>query len=166
MNRFVSRESTFGLIPLSQDCETAQKLLNKFFTIVDDKQTNRQSLEKELWKLIKGHIGSGSVWESRALNALPENCEDAKLAAAAVPQQHDAPVQMQPPFCTIDVTGFQGGLGMTIHVWTEQLKQFSCVSSAVLQIGDDTIEVMGDSHANLHILFPQGLHCFFLLFCV
>ena len=70
-------------------------------------------------------------------------------------EQHDAPVQRQPRFCTIDVTGFQGGLGMTIHVGTEQLKQFSCVSSAVLQIGDDTIEVMGDSHANLHWINKQ-----------
>ena len=51
--------------------------------------------------------------------------------------------------------GFQGGLGMTIHVRTKQIKQFSCVSSAVLQIGDDTIEVMGDSHANLYWINKQ-----------
>jgi hypothetical protein len=45
---------------------------------------------------------------------------------------------------------FQQGLGMDIHVRTKQLKQFSYVSSAVLQIGDETLEVMGDNHENLY----------------
>ena len=42
--------------------------------------------------------------------------------------------------------GFENGLGMNIHVRTKQLKQFSYVSAVVLQIGDDTLEVMGDNH--------------------
>jgi hypothetical protein len=39
--------------------------------------------------------------------------------------------------------GFENGLGMDIHIRTEQLKQFSYVSSAVVRIGSDTLEVMG-----------------------
>ena len=46
--------------------------------------------------------------------------------------------------------GFENGLGMNIHVRTKQLKQFSYVSTAVLQIGDDTLEVMGGNHGSLH----------------
>ena len=51
--------------------------------------------------------------------------------------------------------GFQEGLGMAIHVRTKQLKQFSYVSSAVLQIGDDTLEVMGDINKNLYWINKQ-----------
>jgi len=45
---------------------------------------------------------------------------------------------------------FHDGLGMDIHVRTKPLKVFSYVSSAVLRIGDDTLEVMGDIHENLY----------------
>jgi hypothetical protein len=45
---------------------------------------------------------------------------------------------------------FEQGLGMDIHVRTKQLKQFSYVSAAVLRIGGETLEVMGDNHENLY----------------
>jgi len=45
---------------------------------------------------------------------------------------------------------FQKDFGMDIHVRTRQIKQFSYVSSAVLQIGNGTLEVMGDTHENLY----------------
>ena len=45
---------------------------------------------------------------------------------------------------------FENGLGLNIHVRTKQLKQFSYVSAAVLQIGEDTLEVMGDNHETLY----------------
>ena len=45
---------------------------------------------------------------------------------------------------------FQNGLGMDIHIRTKQLKQFFYVSSSVLRIGDDTLEVMGDLKKNLY----------------
>jgi hypothetical protein len=51
--------------------------------------------------------------------------------------------------------GFEQGLGMHIHVRTKRLKQFSYVSSAVLRIGDETLEVMGDIHENLYWLNKQ-----------
>jgi hypothetical protein len=50
---------------------------------------------------------------------------------------------------------FQEGLGMDIHVRTKQLKQFSYVSSAVLRIGDETLEVMGDIHNSLYWVNKQ-----------
>jgi len=45
---------------------------------------------------------------------------------------------------------FHDDLGMDIHVRTKPLKEFSYVSSAVLRIGDDTLEVTGDIHENLY----------------
>jgi hypothetical protein len=51
---------------------------------------------------------------------------------------------------------FDKKLGMDIHVRTEQLKQFSYVSSAVLRIGDDTLEVMGGNEDNLYWINQQA----------
>lgn len=54
---------------------------------------------------------------------------------------------------------FQEDLGMNIHVRTKQLNQFSYVSSAVIRIGDDTFEVMGDNEDRLYWInqqFGQG----------
>jgi len=45
---------------------------------------------------------------------------------------------------------FQKGLGLNIYVRTKQLKQYSYISSAVLQVGDESLEVMGDIHKNLY----------------
>lgn len=44
---------------------------------------------------------------------------------------------------------FQQGLGLEIHVRTKKMKQFSFISSAVLQVGHESLEVMGDIHKNL-----------------
>jgi hypothetical protein len=51
---------------------------------------------------------------------------------------------------------FEKGLGMDIHVRTEQLKQYSYVSSAVLRIGDDTLEVMGGNDDSSHWINQQA----------
>jgi hypothetical protein len=45
---------------------------------------------------------------------------------------------------------------MDIHVRTKQIKQFSYVSAAVLRIGADTLEVMGDIHENLYWINKQA----------
>jgi len=45
--------------------------------------------------------------------------------------------------------GFEQGVGLHIHVRTKQIKQFSFISTAVLQIGNDSLEVTGDIHENL-----------------
>jgi len=47
------------------------------------------------------------------------------------------------------------GLGMDIHIRTKQLKQFSYIGSAVLRIGDETLEVKGDINKSLFWINKQ-----------
>jgi hypothetical protein len=54
--------------------------------------------------------------------------------------------------------GFENGLGMDIHIRTEQLKQFSYVSSAVLRIGVDTLEVMGGNQESSYWINKQAIN--------
>jgi len=51
--------------------------------------------------------------------------------------------------------GFEQDVGLHIHVRTKQIKQFSFISTAVLQIGNDSLEVTGDIHENLFWINKQ-----------
>ena len=44
---------------------------------------------------------------------------------------------------------------MDIHVCTKQIKQFSYIASAVIRVGDESFEVMGDNKENLFWINKQ-----------
>lgn len=78
--RFVAREERFGLIPLSEDYDRAQKILNSFEKLSKDHFAANAQLKEELWELARYEIG-GILWSSRIMNALPYMVEDVEKAA-------------------------------------------------------------------------------------
>jgi len=48
--------------------------------------------------------------------------------------------------------GYKNGLGMDVHVRNKRTRQWSFVSSAAVQIGDDTLEVMGGKGTSMYWL--------------
>jgi hypothetical protein len=77
---FASREETFGLIPLTEDYNVAQRMLNKFDKLRLEHFEGNNELRDDLYSLMKDTIGK-SMWESRTMNALPQSADDAQKAA-------------------------------------------------------------------------------------
>jgi hypothetical protein len=79
-SRFIAREEKFGRVPLSEDYIDAQRLLGKFEALRQLHFPSNNHMRKELWSLVKDTVGT-SKWESRIMKALPQDVEDAALAA-------------------------------------------------------------------------------------
>jgi len=44
---------------------------------------------------------------------------------------------------------FKNGLGIDVHIRTAKVYMYSCIAAAVVRIGEDTLEVMGNVHGSL-----------------
>lgn len=78
--RFTARQDTFGEIPLSDDYNVAQNIVEKFNKLRVRHFASNRELQEDLYLLMKDEIGA-APWKSRTINALPNSVRDAKLAA-------------------------------------------------------------------------------------
>jgi SET domain len=80
---FEGRTHIFGLLPLSDDYPTISKLLTKMMKLKTARDATKSELFREFYEdIIVKTINTGE-WESRTLNALPKNVDDAKKAGDA-----------------------------------------------------------------------------------